>query len=350
VNKEKAFIILSPGFPENRKDTTCLPFLQNFVRTFGEKNPNLPLIILSFIYPFQPGEYSFEGAQVIAFGNHNKGYFSHKIHWIQNWKCLKKLHNKFEIRGILSLWLGECALIGHFFSKFYGINHLIWILGQDAKPKNPYQRLIRPKSSELIAISNFIQNEYHRNYGVRPQFCVPIGIDPGLFSKENHSTEFDIMGAGSLIPLKQYSYFIKIIKELSQTHPGLRAVICGNGPELDLLMGLRKSLGLENNLEIYGELPYTKTLEFMQKSKIFLHTSNYEGFAQVILEALYAGAQVVSWVEPMKAPFEHWEIIRREEDMIPTLNKLLNLRDPIRKSIFPYSIQGTVQNILDLYP
>jgi len=348
-SKKKVFVLLSPGFPESPQDTTCLPFLQNFVRNLRKEYPCLPLFILSFRYPFEVRAYYFEGAKVMSFGSQRGNFLSRKFNWIPIWRYLRNLNKEYKILGILSLWMGECGFIGHYFSKIYKIKHFIWILGQDARSGNPFQKITKPNGFELIAISNFIQDEYQKNYGNRPQYCIPIGIDPNLFPDPPLSKEIDIMGAGSLIPLKQYAYFIRIIKDLKKEFPGLRAIICGNGPEMESLLELRQTLELENNLQILGELPYSDILKWMQGAKVFLHTSEYECFAQVILEALYAGAKVVSLVEPMSIPIENWHILKNKEDMIPSLKHLLSQPNPPRHPVLPFPIKETVKQILALY-
>jgi glycosyltransferase involved in cell wall biosynthesis len=61
----------------------------------------------------------------------------------------------------------------------------------------------------------------------------------------------------------------------------------------------------------------------MQRSKVFLHTSYYEGFSTVCLEALYAGAQVVSFVEAMERKIPHWHIVKSSREMIREILEIL---------------------------
>jgi len=99
-----------------------------------------------------------------------------------------------------------------------------------------------------------------------------------------------------LIPLKQYHLFIEALSLLKVFFPDIKAVICGNGPEMERLQALASTLHLEKNLLFTGELPHNDVLALMQRSKVFLHPSNYEGFSTVLSEALYAGVHVVSFL------------------------------------------------------
>ena len=48
----KTLVILSPGFPKDEADTTCLPAHQVFIKSLNKNFPSLKIIILSFQYPF----------------------------------------------------------------------------------------------------------------------------------------------------------------------------------------------------------------------------------------------------------------------------------------------------------
>ena len=56
---------------------------------------------------------------------------------------------------------------------------------------------------------------------------------------------------------------------------------------------------LTENIILTGELPHREVLQIMKRSKVFLHTSRYEGISVVCQEALNAGCQVISFVHLM---------------------------------------------------
>ena len=55
-------------------------------------------------------------------------------------------------------------------------------------------------------------------------------------------------------------------------------MLIGNGPEKNKLKNLITQLGLQSNLILTGELPYHEVIERLQRAKVFLHPSSYEGF------------------------------------------------------------------------
>jgi len=349
-NQAKALVILSPGFPKDEADTTCVTAQQIFVKALKEINPGLHIIVLAFQYPFQSAQYQWHGVNVMAFGGKNRGGLLRLYNWMRVWLTLRKLKKQYQLIGLLSFWLGECAFIANNFAKRKGLKHFCWLLGQDARPKNKYFRRTKPDAGSLIALSDFVAEEFSKNYGVVPKYTIPPGIDPGLFKPfSKGKRDIDVLGAGSLIPLKQYELFISFINMLHRYVPNINAVICGDGPELERLQSLIKDLGLENNVLLMGEMPHSAVLALMQRSKLFLHTSAYEGFGVVCLEALYAGAQVVSTVQPMKTRTKNWHIVHRQLDMAHKLKELLEDRHIKYTPVLPYAVNDSARAITKLF-
>lgn len=349
MNKADTFIILSPGFPKDEDDSTCVPPQQVFVKSLKETFPQLHIVVLAFEYPYKAAKYQWNGIDVIAFGGSNKGGLSRIMNWRKVRTKLAELNSKHHIIGLLSFWLGDCALIGSRFAKRKNLKHLCWILGQDAKKGNRYFKLIKPQPALLIALSDFIADEVAKNYKVTPEHIIPPGIEPGMFGLPNTERDIDILGAGSLIPLKQFYMLIELVNSLKDTLPDIKAVICGGGAEMASLKAMIRDHGLEHQVTLTGELPHDQLLKRMQRSRIFVHPSAYEGFGVVCLEALYAGAQVVSLVKPMKTDIKNWYIAKSQSDMVDLVRELLNDPDNDHKPVAPYLIGDSAGAMMKLF-
>ncbi len=350
MNKQRqTLVILSPGFPANEADTSCIPPQQLFVKALKETNPHLHIIVLTLEYPFTKQTYNWHGVQVIAFGGKSKGGIYRLLNWFRVLLTLIKLRRQYQVIGLLSFWFDECAFLGHYFAKLYHLKHYAWILGQDAKPGNTYFNLIRPKPESLIALSDFIARQVFTNYGILPQHTITTGIDAAQFGPNNKHRDIDILGAGSLIPLKHYEVFVETVRFLKEFFPAINTIICGKGPEKEKLLSLINLYGLENNITLIDELPHVQVLLLMQRSKVFLHTSEYEGFGAVLLEALYAGAQVVSFVKPMDRYIAHHHPVKDTITMCLKLLDLLQETRPDNESVLVYPIQQVANSILKLY-
>ncbi len=347
--RDKTLVILTPGFPENKDDTTCLPFLQTHVRALNITYPGVEIIILTFQYPFIAGVYRWENNEVISFGGKERGRLHRVFVWGRVWSKLRQLQRTKNVVALFSLWCTECALVGHYFGKQKGIKHYTWLCGQDAKKSNKYVKYIRPGSGELIAMSDFLKREFHKNHGVEPGQVIPIGVDTNQFTTNCSERTIDVLGAGSLIPLKQYDIFTKVVGRLVQELPELQAVLCGDGPERNSIINQVASLKIQGNMSLKGEVPHADVLQYMQRTKIFLHTSNYEGFGTVCLEALYAGAHVVSFTKPMDAPIPHWHHVSNMDEMVIKMKELLTDELTSFYPVIPYIADDVAIAMMELF-
>jgi glycosyltransferase involved in cell wall biosynthesis len=348
-HKTRTLVILTPGFAKDESDSTCLPMQQSFIRCMNKLFPYLNIIILSFQYPYVKKTYQWHDNTVISFNGRNRGGLS-KLFLFQKWNAaIKKIHRENKIDGLLSFWYAECALAGKRFADKYNVKHYCWMWGQDAKKSNKYVSLTKLRSDELIVFSDFMQDEFEKNYGIKPQRVITPGIDINEFSFNNLKKDIDVIGAGSLIPLKQYDVFIQVIACLKKRMPFIKAVLIGDGPEKSRLQNLIESEGLQSNIRLTGELSHPDVLQWMGRGKVFLHPSTYEGFGIVCIEALCSGADVISFVKPMHTKIENWHIAATKEEMVLKATEILTTSKTEYKSIVPYTIELTVQKMAQLF-
>jgi glycosyltransferase involved in cell wall biosynthesis len=347
--KPEALVILTPGFPADEADTTCLPPQQIFVKALKQAYPDVHIIVLSFHYPFRADQYNWYGTEVISFNGKDWGKGFRLNTWVKVWKKLNALNKQYQLLGILSFWLGECALVGQRFAKRHDLKHHIWLLGQDAKAGNRYFKRSKPDSDNLIALSDFVADGFERSYDIRPQHTIPVGIDLNLFGEQPTERDIDILGAGSLIPLKQYHLFIETVRLAKLYFPKIRVAICGKGPEEEKLKQLIWQYKLENTISLLGEIPHNEVIKLMQRSRLFVHTSEYEGFGAVIAEALYAGTHVVSFCRPMNGWINHHHVVVDVNMMQKRVVDLLKQRNLEHQPILLYSADHIAKQMMELY-
>jgi glycosyltransferase involved in cell wall biosynthesis len=346
--EDKVLLVLTPGFPASEEDSTCLPMQQDFVKAVKRMYPDLEIIVLAFQYPYNTSTYRWHGVTVISFNGRNKGGLQRLLLRNKISTTLGKIIKEKKIIGLLSFWYGECAVAGKKFGKRNGIKHGCWVLGQDARKTNAYPRRVPPDPHELIALSDFLQDEFERNHGVRPGFVIPPGIDEQRFLKENSLRDIDILGVGSLIPLKQFNMFIELVDKIRNRLPNIRVVLIGEGPEKDHLQAQIERAGLQGNVRLAGELPYDEVLEVMQRSKLLLHPSAYEGFSGVCMEALAAGMKVVSLCRAMKGEIENWHIFDDEVNMEQKAIAILE-HESFNKQMITFRIEDTAEKMMKFF-
>jgi glycosyltransferase involved in cell wall biosynthesis len=348
-NENKTLVVLTPGFPDSETDSTCLPMQQYFVRTIKRINPSLHVIVLSFQYPYKEKKYSWFDTPVISYAGKNKGGIPRLLLRQKIYAALKEINTVSPISGLLSFWCGECALTGKMFGNKHGIPHYCWLFGQDAKKDNKYPARMDAHPAELIAISDSLQAEFQKNHGILPAHVIPLGIDTTQLYFPLMQKDIDILGAGSLIPLKHFDIFIEVIQAVRKRRPELKVIIAGEGPEKKKLQKLMRAAGVQDQIILAGELPHSVLMQQMARTRIFLHPSSYEGFSGVCLEALHTGAKVISFCKPMKHEIDHWHIVKSKEEMAEKALTILEDTSIVYNGVTPFTMEDTARRVLQLF-
>jgi glycosyltransferase involved in cell wall biosynthesis len=100
-----------------------------------------------------------------------------------------------------------------------------------------------------------------------------------------------IVSAGRLVPWKGFDVLIDAIGELPEE---IKLKIIGSGPERKKLELKIKNLGLENKIDLIGQLPHRELLQCFAGAEIFVLNTAYEGLSHVILEAMACGIPVIT--------------------------------------------------------
>jgi len=348
--EQQTLIFLSPGFAKDEADTSCLPLQQQLVKHLKDNYPKLHIVVITFHYPFKKVAYTWNGITVYPLNGKDRGKLRRLRTWVRAFNLLRKLREEHNIIGLYSFWLGECAMVGQRFAARYHYKHFCWICGQDAREHNRYVKLSRITVGNLVALSDAIAENMVKNYGIYPANVIAGGLEPALFGDDEQERDIDLLSVGSLIPLKRQHVFLEVVARLRKCRPYIRAVICGDGPERKSLEEKIQQLHLQNNIIFTGQLPYNEVLKLMQQARVLVHPSSYEGLGMVMLEALFAGAQVISFVRPFHKLTDNWHIVDTSYHMAEKANELLDehyQHHYDRKA--PYTMHDTALAILQLF-
>lgn len=345
----KTIVLLLPGFPGDESDSTCLPAPQAFVRAVNRNFPALSVVIVALQYPPRKGTYSWNGNEVMAFDGKKYRSIFRPLLWLAVFRSLAKLKSKKKLIGLLSFWCTDGALIGKLFSYSHRLPHFCWLQGQDAKSENKMVRLINLKSSCLISISEFLSDQFELHHGIRPKHVIHNGVDPSEFPLDlPEGRPIDILGVGSLIPLKRFRYFIEAIGLLAKEMPLLKAVICGDGPEREQLQKQINENGLNATVRLTGELSHHEVLALMAQSRVFLHPSSFEGYSSACLEALYSGCHVVSFIFPEKKAIAHWHVVESFDELIQACKTILIKQFDFTK-VLVHTMDASARSVISLF-
>ena len=145
-----------------------------------------------------------------------------------------------------------------------------------------------------------------------------------------------IISVGRLTKQKGYSYLIKAFSLVRQSLR-CRLLIIGRGEEEGNLVNMVNVLDLRNDTEFLG---FQKNpFKYMEKSSLFVLSSLYEGFSNVIVEAMAVGLPVISTDCPSGPSeiIEHGKngILVRPEEEAALAQAILNVltNDELRKKL-----------------
>ncbi len=135
-------------------------------------------------------------------------------------------------------------------------------------------------SPSIQKISHIISN---------PIISVPIA-DKKDKSKEENKV---IMAMGRLVKQKGFDLLLKAFSRIEDQFPNWQLHIWGEGEEKGNLLKIREELGLKERVDFKGMVQDTN--KTMQQADIFALSSRYEGFPNVLGEAMACGLPVISF-------------------------------------------------------
>ena len=100
-----------------------------------------------------------------------------------------------------------------------------------------------------------------------------------------------ILSAGRLTTVKDHSTLLRAFAEVLRSRPA-RLVILGAGPERENLLEMAERLKVSQHVDLPGfEI---NPFAYMSRAKVFVLSSRYEGFPNVLVQAMACGTPVVS--------------------------------------------------------
>ncbi|AFH50466.1 Glycosyltransferase [Ignavibacterium album JCM 16511] len=346
MKKVKHILILTPGFPSDENDSVCIPPLQDFLLHFKEAFPQVQFTIIAFHYPFDKSFYKWHDMFVLSL--RGKNLKRDKIFvWDGALTMAKYLYGQNRLDIVHSLWLGECAFIGNRIAAKYKIRHICTLMGQDVSPKNIYLKMLNKRKIEIVALSENQSKAFEKITGRNVDKKIFWGV-PAQKYDYSSKREIDLIGVGSLIPLKNFKLMIKTIKILKKDFPEINCKLIGAGNQANELKKLCKENNLEKNIEFLGKQSRDSVFEYMRRSKILFHPSTFEGSGMVFAEALANGMHIVSFNVGYAQKNSNWQIANSDEEMISNVKRLLSSAlNHTAQNLFP--IEKTINDYAKLY-
>jgi len=183
-------------------------------------------------------------------------------------------------------------------------------------------------------------------WGYFPELKKYDDIDALINKKENNS----ILWVGRLIDWKHPEFAVLAAKKLKEENYDFKLRIIGKGDKENIITDMISKFDLEENVEFLGAMPPENVREYMEKSEVFLFTSNRkEGWGAVLNESMNSGCAVVASHIIGAVPFMLCDgengFIYKDGSFTDLYNKVkLLLDNPDKKKEFGRKAYATVRD------
>jgi len=219
--------------------------------------------------------------------------------------------------------------------------------------KYAYQRMyLLKKCEKLIFVSEWTKRQFFKDLSIKDTSKCSIIYPGSTFVKKLPKKNNNIVFAGKLNKSKGYNIFIKTIKEILNKNKSWTCDIVGNDPRhYDKIH--------HPKIHYHGWLPYKKTMEIFEKSKIAVIPSTWdEPLGRTAIEAASRGCvSIISKKGGLIETNRHGLFLNyvTKEELFNKLNNIINSPSLINfysnKTLkeFKHSLHKTIDEVNDIY-
>ncbi len=155
-------------------------------------------------------------------------------------------------------------------------------------------------ASRIVAISDAVR-EFHEQAGLPAAKLVTVhyGLDqvpgpPSETAPADAGIPADaplVLAIGRLIEQKDHATLLRAFARFRESHADAHLALLGWGRLEDELRALARELRVERHAHLLGRV---EPKDWLERADVFAHTSRWEGFGLVLLEAMPSGLPVVA--------------------------------------------------------
>jgi len=268
-------------------------------------------------------DYSFKGKLINLKSPATSNFFTKIFNVLKRKRNLKKILE--ELNPIAVISFGESANLINLLTSKKNAKSIISIrqdFFQNFELKKAYKifyqeiyRNLYKRADKIVTVSKKVETDLVKIFKI-PQNKLktiynPIEVEYIRQKAEEDSGKYEflknypyLINVGRLTKQKGQWYLLRIFKHLKEKHKDLKLLILGEGESINYLVDLSENLGLKTyvwdrnklneSYDVYflgfQENPY----KFIMHSELFVFTSLWEGFPNVLIETLAVGKPIVS--------------------------------------------------------
>lgn len=184
-----------------------------------------------------------------------------------------------------------------------------------------------------------------------------------LIEKKEENKKIEMIWVARFIKWKHPEVILKLAKNLKKEGYNFEIKMLGTGVLEEKIRKQVKEQGLDDVINIVGQVPSDKVKEYMEKANIFLGTSDQnEGWGAVINESMNAGCSIIANRRMGSVPFLiqdgetgfQYDSYKELENRVKQLMNDKDLREKLGKNAYQYITRKwtssiAAENLIELF-
>ncbi len=206
------------------------------------------------------------------------------------------------------------------------------------------------RRTPIVTLSESSKRELVDELGFKPQrvTVVPPGVDPRFAPGSEKSATPLVVAAGRLVPVKRFEELIEVLIRVKANHPGLEAVIVGEGYRRDDLEAQLRETGADRWIRLAGHVSDEELIGLYRSAWVVASAAAREGWGMTITEAGASGTPAVATrIAGHTDAIVHEHsglLVDRREDFVRALDRVLRdtaLRERLSRGAIEHASRFT---------
>lgn len=219
--------------------------------------------------------------------------------WTKLWSALKRADADVYYVSCAGALLGQVAL----FCQYYARKVVFRIaLDSDCEPDNlPVQyardkhlyRLGLAKTHAILAQTQHQHVRMLKNFGHESRIATML-VDRPVDFRNYHDRDIDVLWVSNIRHIKRPDLVLDLAEQMPERH----FHVVGGPVDQELYKQISARAATMSNVTFYGRVPYCEVGSLYDRCKVFVNTSDLEGFPNTYLQAWIRGTPVVAAFDP----------------------------------------------------
>ena len=144
-------------------------------------------------------------------------------------------------------------------------------------------------------------------------------------NQTHHEEKYDAIWVGNFRNLKRPEYFLNLAKK----NPEKKFVMIGGCIDVNLNNSINQECQTIDNIDFLGTVSFNRIMNYFSNSKLFICSSEIEGFPNTFIQAFSVGIPIISTFDPSKIISENHlgYIVENENELNRAFNHLTSDED-----------------------